>query len=453
MSPGRAAAIEAAAASVAAHVAAAAQLIHRQERRISNSQLLQQPEAPPAQQQQQQQVVVKEQAAVAAPIRRQHSQGVQVQMEAETPSQQQSQQQQQQQPGALELDCSLCCFSPMSAAGDGVVAGSWVQGASPHSLVAAASATVDSLMVQAEALGMQCLSHRSLQQQEQQQKQGFHHSSFEGVLHATSSSDMGRLSSTSSMGLAHQQLQQQLMPPPPPRPPRDAKVQRTPGSHQKRRSRGRWHQQPHQQEHTNPLYQLQPGEAPAFAEQQLFTEHRTPPRSSRSTSRSRHHQHGSAVKPQSAYRTARTPPMSPGAAAALQAPEELMVHTYQNPLLALEAAGFPDLGSSIETELVSAALLPGLVEHLAQQASEASSFGGGGFGLQGGGAGSCEAGVSAAAVPVHMTPLAKDRSLRMVGVQQQGPGLSREGSAAGGQLHWNPLFRAGEDLPALEGLD
>jgi hypothetical protein len=303
-------------------------------------------------------------------------------------------------------------------------------------------------MVQAEALGLQCLSHRSLQQQAQQQQmlpQGFNHSSLEGKLHGTSSSDMGRLSSTSSMVLAHQQL----MPPPPPRPQRDAKAQRTPGSNQKRRSRGRWHQQAHQQEHTNPLYQRQPGEAPASAEQQLFVEHRTPPRSSRSTSRSRHHQHGSAVKLQPAYRTARTPPMSPGAAAALQLPEELMVQTYQNPLLALEAAGFPDLGSSVDTELVSAVLLPGLVEHLAQQASEASSFGGGGFGLQGG-AGSCEAGVSAAAVPVHMTPLAKDRSLKMVGAQQ-GLDLSREGSAAGGQLHWNPLFRTGEDLP-LAGL-
>jgi hypothetical protein len=149
--------------------------------------------------------------------------------------------------------------------------------------------------------------------------------------------------------------------------------------------------------------------------------------------------------------------MSPGTAAvaALEAPEELMVSTYQNPLVALEAAGLQGLGASLDTELVSVALLPGLVEHLAQQASEAgSAFGGGG-----GSASGCDAaaGVSAAAVPVHMTPLAKDRSLRMVGAAagaQQGLALSREGSGGAGgesQLHWNPLFHTGVD-GSLEGL-
>lgn len=143
--------------------------------------------------------------------------------------------------------------------------------------------------------------------------------------------------------------------------------------------------------------------------------------------------------------------MSPGAAAALESPEELLVSTYQNPLLVLEAAGLPDLGSSVDTELVSAALLPALVGQLAQQGSDVGSgFGGldaaaaGVGGGGGGGAGSCDAaaGVSAAAVPVHMTPLAKERSVRMAGVHHQGLGLSREGScgAAGAQLHWNPLY-------------
>jgi hypothetical protein len=145
--------------------------------------------------------------------------------------------------------------------------------------------------------------------------------------------------------------------------------------------------------------------------------------------------------------------MSPTAAAALEVPEELIVRTYQNPLLALEAAGLPDLSASIDVDLVSAALLPGLVEQMAQQASEVSSFGGDMYGLHGG-ANGCDAaaGVSAAAVPVHMTPLAKDRSLRVLG-SHNGLGLSGEGSggAGGGQLHWNPLYRALEDA-ALDGL-
>jgi len=439
MSPGRAAAIEAAAASVAAHVAAAAQLIKRQEQRLSNTQLLLQPEPPSVQQPQQQQQQQAGQPAQqeVAPLRRQQSQGVQVQLELlEPPTQQQvhvhtpTAKQQQQQPGGLELDCSLCCFSPTSAD----MEGGWIREASPNALVAAASATVDTLMQQAEQLGMECAAQKTHQQQQQQQRSlGVSSSSMDARLHGTSSSDMGLLSPS---GTQQQQQQQCEVLPPAPAPSRGArqpKTQRTPGSHHKRRNRSRWHQSQH-----NPLFQQKLGEAVA----ELQPEHRTPPRSGRSTSRSRHHYQPVSAAKLPEYRTARTPPMSPGAAAALQQPEELMVSTYQNPLLALEAAGLPDLGSSLDTELVSAALMPALAEQLAQQASEASSFGAGGFGLQGC-AGSCDAaaGVSAAAVPVHMTPLAKERSVRVLGAQQGGPGLSKEGSgAAGGQLHWNPLY-------------
>ena len=492
VSPGRAAAIEAAAAAVAAHVAAAAQLIHRQEQRISNSQLLLQPEAPKVQQQQQQQQEcqpMQEQRAV--PLKRQQSQGVQVQMDVDeqllaqsgATQQQPAEAQQalqmqpqppQQQAGGLELDCSLCCFSPMSAADGEDGSGGWIHKASPHTLVAAASATVDSLMQQAELLGRQCtdLSHTPSQLQEQQQQQ---HLLLQQLLHGSSSSEaVGVLSPASSIRLAHQQQQRHSMPPPAPRVSKDGKRERgTPGSHHKRRSRGRWQlQQQVQHHHHNPLYLSQhsgpcsPAAAAAGVDGLGMEQHvcqsiaqhvyRTPPRSSRS-GRSSSRQH-SAVKPASAYRTTRTPPMSPGTAAAvLGSLEDLVVSTYQNPLLALEAAGLPSsLCSSLDTELlVSAALLPGLVEHLVQQASEASSFGGGGgYGLQGA-AGSCDAaaGVSAAAVPVHMTPLAKDRSLRGLTGGQEGRRESWEGHGdAGGQLHWNPLFHLASEGVHLEGL-
>jgi hypothetical protein len=151
--------------------------------------------------------------------------------------------------------------------------------------------------------------------------------------------------------------------------------------------------------------------------------------------------------------------MSPTRAAALaaRAGEGLFVTSYLNPMLALEAAGLPDLAT---TSREHALLLPEQLSAALRGCTSGSCCPGpaAGPGALGGGADGGCGGVSPAVVPVHVTPLANARSRRRVGDAGAADGCVA-GEASGGKLHWNPLWVHDPDASAawqlleVEGAD
>lgn len=126
-----------------------------------------------------------------------------------------------------------------------------------------------------------------------------------------------------------------------------------------------------------------------------------------------------------------------------------LVTSYHNPLLMLEG-----LDEEAEAALIDAGMVPGLIPQGLSADSDwdvnddkMAAAGSSGLltACRSGVGVDNYLGVDAAAVPVHVTPLSKERSAGSV--MGQDPSAVSAEQSAGGQLHWNPLY----DPRALNG--
>jgi hypothetical protein len=107
------------------------------------------------------------------------------------------------------------------------------------------------------------------------------------------------------------------------------------------------------------------------------------------------------------------------------------VTSYHNPMVALEDAG---LGAADEEALLNAGLVSGFGAAALRRSSSPNC-----------GEDGIHTAVTAATVPAHVTPLARERSNGSNGQRRSASGVggcvdAEQSSGAGGQLHWNPLY-------------